>query len=105
MRTVAAAGHISKVLHIFALLVIIEFLISFNVYVDIRVSQKMFVLKKYRGGGGPPLVYHSKVTSLMSFQNISAESIKNSWNAYFGSFNEHILKRFKLKQIVAATMQ
>ena len=52
MRTVAAAGHISKVLHIFALLVIIEFLISFNVYVDIRVSQKMFVLKKYRGGGG-----------------------------------------------------
>lgn len=102
MRTVAAAGHISKVLHIFALLVIIEFLISFNVYVDIRVSQKMFVLKKYRGGG---VVYHSKVTSLMSFQNISAESIKNSWNAYFGSFNEHILKRFKLKQIVAATMQ
>ena len=103
MRTVAAAGHINKVLHIFALLVIIEFLISFNVYVDIRVSQKMFVLKKYRGGGG--VVYHSKVTSLMSFQNISSESIKNSWNAYFGSFNEHILKRFKLKQIVAATMQ
>ena len=103
MRTVAAAGHISKVLHIFALLVIIEFLISFNVYVDIRVSQKMFVLKKYRGGGG--VVYHYKVTSLMFFQNISAESIKNSWNAYFGSFNEHILKRFKLKQIVAATMQ
>ena len=52
MRTVAAAGHINKVLHIFALLVIIEFLISFNVYVDIRVSQKRFVLKKYRVGGG-----------------------------------------------------